>query len=314
MILNNIYVNCGGGLYAYKSKKEAMDFFEDCILASEGSERDRYTEIYFSIKENLNTSKRCFSDGSDWVYTSNIDPDSLNLSEEKLLQKNFDITKEDLHFFKADRYLSSKGHHKLYDVSKYKDIQEIYDNRIKDSLDEKRTYYIMKKECIVCIDDESSNNEYWVEEFSIKDYEYADKWLNEEIEYEDYLKIKNESMKKDIGIFNGEKLYLTVGRYRNNNSLYLGLITDEGESYSDITVNISDKKIKYNIAYLTKDMSKELKDFLREKELISEPILFMKHNLGEYEMVYVDLNKVKEYDPKGYKDSLEQNKNNDIEM
>lgn len=314
MILNNIYVNCGGSLYVYKSKKETMDFFEDCILASEGSERDRYTEIYFSVKENLNTSKRCFSDGSDWVYTSNINPDSLDLNEEKLLQKNFDITKEDLHSFKADRYLSSKGHHKLYDVSKYNDIQEIYDNRIKDSVDEKRTYYIMKKEFIFCIDDESSNNEYWVEEFPIKDYEYADKWLNEEIEYEDYLKIKNESMKKDIGIFNGEKLYLTVGRYRNNNSMYLGLITDEGESYSDITVNISDKKINDNIAYLTNDMSKELKDFLREKELISEPILFMKHNLGEYEMVYVDLNKVKEYDSKGYKDSLEQNKNNDIEM
>ena len=76
--MNNIYINCGGSLYKYKSKKEAMDFFEDCIYGSEGSERERYTDIYFSLKENLKSNKRCFSDGTKYVYTSDIEPEELN--------------------------------------------------------------------------------------------------------------------------------------------------------------------------------------------------------------------------------------------
>ena len=40
--MNKIFVNCGGSLYQYDSKKDVMDFFEDCIYGSEGSERESY--------------------------------------------------------------------------------------------------------------------------------------------------------------------------------------------------------------------------------------------------------------------------------
>lgn len=303
--MNNIYVNCGGSLDVYKSKKAVMDFFEDCILSSEGSERDRYTEIYFSVKENLNTSKRCFTDGSDYVSRGNINPEDLDEKEIELLKKNYNVTENDLYRFRADKYLESK-HKRIYDfdLKKYDSLDDLYDNYI--SKRDEKTFYILNDDTITCIDTNTTGSaKYWAEDFAIKDYHYANKWLNGEIEIEDYLEyLKNNNPKKEIGIYNEEKLYLTVGRYRNNNSLYLGLENGLGESYSDITINISDNKISDNIAYLTNDMSKELKDFLRKKKLISEPVLFMTHNLGEYEMVYVDLNKVKEYDSEGYNNSL----------
>ncbi len=313
MTLNNIYVNCGGSLDVYKSKKEVMDFFEDCIMASEGSERDRYTEIYFSVKENLNTNKRCFTDCSDYVTRGNINPDDLDDKEIMLLQKNYNVTKDDLYRFRADRILGVK-HKRIYDfdLKNYNSIDELYENYI--SKKNEKTFYIIGKNMITCIDANAKEpDKYWAEEFCMKDYDYANKWLNGDIEYEDYPDyLKNNNLKKELGVFNGEKLYLTVGRYRNNNTLYLGLNTDKGESYSDITINLSERKLSDNIAYLTNDMSNELKAFVKNKGIISEPLSFVVHNLGEYEVVYVNLDKVKEYDPKGYKDSLEQD--NDIEI
>ncbi len=311
--MNNIYVNCGGSLDVYKSKKEVMDFFEDCIMSSEGAERDRYTEIYFSVKENLNTNKRCFTDYSDYVTRGNINPDDLDDKEIMLLQKNYNVTKDDLYRFRADRILEAK-HKRIYDfdLKNYNSIDGLYENYISNK--NEKTFYIIGKNMITCIDANAKEpDKYWAEEFSMKDYDYANKWLNGDIEYEDYLDyLKNNNSKKELGVFNEEKLYLTVGRYRNNNTLYLGLNTDKGESYSDITINLSERKLSDNIAYLTNDMSNELKAFVKNKGIISEPLSFVVHNLGEYEVVYVNLDKVKEYDPKGYKDSLEQD--NDIEI
>ncbi|MDO5556925.1 MAG: hypothetical protein Q4G05_01590 [Clostridia bacterium] len=94
--MSKIYVNCGGSLDVYNSKQEALDFFEECILMSEGSERERYTVIYFSIKGNLNSNKRCFTDGTDHIYTSNIDPDNIDSQDEKLLKCNYEIDKNKL--------------------------------------------------------------------------------------------------------------------------------------------------------------------------------------------------------------------------
>lgn len=312
--MNKIFVNCGGSLDVYKSKSEVMDFFEDCIYSSEGAERDRYVNIYFSVKDNLNTSKRCFTDGSDFVISGNVNPEELNEEELKLLYKNYDVTEDELYKFRADKVLGL-NHKKIsnYELQKYNSLDDIYLSYISKCSD--KTLYILGNDKITCIDANAKEpDKYWTEEFFIRDYEYANKWLNGEIEIDDYHEyLKEENKIKEIGVFDGNKLYLTVGRYRNNNSMYLGLDKKDGENYCDITINISDKKINDNIAYLSNDMSKELKDFLREKKLISEPILFMKHNYGEYEMVYVDLDKVKEYNLKDYEDSLK-NEEKDIEM
>lgn len=41
---------CYGQQRVWPSRKAAMDFFEEGILSSEGSEQERYVTIYFKLK------------------------------------------------------------------------------------------------------------------------------------------------------------------------------------------------------------------------------------------------------------------------
>jgi hypothetical protein len=45
-----IYTSCYSTLNVWTSRKDAMDFYEECLYGSEGSERERYTNIYFDLK------------------------------------------------------------------------------------------------------------------------------------------------------------------------------------------------------------------------------------------------------------------------
>lgn len=188
--MDKIYVNCGGKLEVFQSKKEVMDFYEECIMMCEGSERERYTNIYFSVKNNLTTDKRCFTDGTNHIFDSNIDPDEINTKEESLLKQYYDINKNDLLYFKANNYLAQKNN-RIYQstVDRYSNTDELYENYITKS--NEVSFYIMEKDKIICIDATAcSPDNYWVEEFDLKDYVYADKWLGQEIEYNDYLEFK----------------------------------------------------------------------------------------------------------------------------
>lgn len=193
--MDKIFVNCGGSLYQHDSKKDAMDFYEDCIYGSEGSERDRYTTIYFSLKEHLKDSKRCFSDGTSHVYDSNIDPDEIDSLDEDILKTHFDISKDDLLKFKANRFLAP-NHSRIYDrtMERYDDFDELYDDYLSKQKD--NYFYLLKDNKIICFDTTAGDSDkYWCEEFPMKDFEYANKWLNGEIEYGDYLnQIKDSNM------------------------------------------------------------------------------------------------------------------------
>lgn len=185
--MNKIFVNCGGSLYQYDSKEEVMNFFEDCISGSEGSERERYTNIYFSVKEHLNDNKRCFTDGTSYIYDSDIDPNEIDSLDESLLKTNFKVTKEDLLLFKANRCLAI-NHSRIYPrtMERYNNFEELYDDYLSKSKD--RYFYLFENDKIICFDTTASGSgKYWCEEFKLEDYEYANKWLNNEIEYEDYL-------------------------------------------------------------------------------------------------------------------------------
>lgn len=187
--MDKVYINCSGRLTTYNSKEEAMNFYEDCIRMSEGAEQTRYVKIYFSVKDNLNTNRRCFTDGTSYVYDSDIEPDGIELKELWLLNKYYNITKNDLLFFKADRYLR-QSHNKISGDN----INEIYtDYIIKHG---GSSFYFRDNNKIVCIDSTAKFlDNYWVEEFDLQDYEYADKWLKHEIKYEDYLEFKNDTKK-----------------------------------------------------------------------------------------------------------------------
>ena len=45
---------CYGKADHWKSRKEAIEFFLDCMRNSEGAERDRYTSIYFDLLDGKN--------------------------------------------------------------------------------------------------------------------------------------------------------------------------------------------------------------------------------------------------------------------
>ena len=192
--MSKIFVNCGGQLDVFNDKKEVMDFYEDCILMSEGSERERYTNIYFEVKTHLKDDQICFTDGTDRVYMSKIDPDDITTNEERQLRECFGIDKTDLLKLKIMNELSEHSYIYPSILKRYEDNDDLYEDYLSKSKD--YSFYFFDNDRIVCIDTLGITNDdkYFIEEFPLEDYKYADKWLKKEIEYTDYLEEKNQDM------------------------------------------------------------------------------------------------------------------------
>ena len=123
-------------------------------------------------------------------------------------------------------------------------------------------------------------------------------------------------MKKSIGKFKGDNLYLTIASYQNNNRIYIGVETED-ELYADVTINLSDMYLLNNdYIFVNDDMSKDLRNFLEEKNIIGETFTTIQYNMGRYDMAKVDFNVLKEYDPKGFKEYEKYNEsvNKDMEV
>ncbi len=106
-------------------------------------------------------------------------------------------------------------------------------------------------------------------------------------------------MKEKIGTYDNQDMYLQVCNYTNNKRLYMGLVTEE-EPYSDITINLPDVGISEGYVYLSNDIDDNLKQFLIDNKVISDTIVYMKYNYGEYRMVKWNKDTVKRLDPNGY--------------
>ena len=101
--------------------------------------------------------------------------------------------------------------------------------------------------------------------------------------------------------FNGKKLFLEVSEYINNGNLGILAYTEE-DLYGDITINLSGFSVDRGEGFinaLTKDSGLE-KKLIREG-IIKEVITTVKYNMGHYDLVEFNLEKLKEYDPKGVK-------------
>lgn len=121
-------------------------------------------------------------------------------------------------------------------------------------------------------------------------------------------------MKKPIGVYNDENLYLTISSYSDNGRIYLGLETED-ELYADITINLSDRLIEDdNCIFISGHVDNDLQDFLIEKEIIEEPYNVMQYNMGKYNCSRVNFEKIKEYDPEGFEDFEKKLKNDEIEL
>ena len=120
-------------------------------------------------------------------------------------------------------------------------------------------------------------------------------------------------IKKSIGKYNNEDLYLQIASYQNNKRIYLAVETEE-ELYADITINLSDMLIPDDdYIFVNSDMTTELRNFLEKKKIIGDTIETYQYNMGRYDMVEVDFDLLKEYDPEGFNE-FSKSKEDDMEL
>lgn len=98
--------------------------------------------------------------------------------------------------------------------------------------------------------------------------------------------------------FNGKKLYLQVSKYMNGNLAILS--NTEEEPYGHITINLSGFSVDGNEGFINSiTKSSGLEKQLIKEGIIKEVITNVKYNMGNYDMVVFDIEKLKEYDPIG---------------
>lgn len=98
-------------------------------------------------------------------------------------------------------------------------------------------------------------------------------------------------------------LYLNVGSYASNGRLAVTCKTKE-ESFCDITINLPDGFCSFIDEAFIDSMCKDcgLYQELIDKGIIKEVIRKnVTYNMGHYDLVRFDLDKLKGYDPNGYK-------------
>ncbi len=95
---------------------------------------------------------------------------------------------------------------------------------------------------------------------------------------------------------------LHVADYALGNGLYIGMTSyseDGPEPFADMTVNLPGYSLEPNEAFISGDMSGDLLNFIIENKL-GEVLPFEgKSGYGKYKAVAFDLEKLKEFDPKG---------------
>jgi len=98
-----------------------------------------------------------------------------------------------------------------------------------------------------------------------------------------------------------EKYYLQVGSYYNSNRLAITVCKDNDEYVEDITVNQPLVELKDdNQILLSNHISNGVKYLLLDRGIISKTLEIKEYGNIKYQVVNVDLEKLKEYDLKNY--------------
>lgn len=106
--------------------------------------------------------------------------------------------------------------------------------------------------------------------------------------------------------FNEYDLYFSIGTYSSNNKLAVSCYTKD-ELFSVITINLPNTTSKYIDEAFIDPINKDvgLYQVLIDKGIIKEVIKEnVPYNMGHYDLVRFDLDKLKEYDSKGYQEFL----------
>lgn len=109
--------------------------------------------------------------------------------------------------------------------------------------------------------------------------------------------------------FKNKKLYLKVEQYGFSGNIAL-LAYTKNDLYGDITTNLNGYSLDEDEGFInsiTKDSGLEKK--LMDEGIIKEVITTINHNMGKYDLVVFDFEKLKEYDPEGiqkYNEEIEE--------
>lgn len=111
--------------------------------------------------------------------------------------------------------------------------------------------------------------------------------------------------------------YLNIGRYMNNNRLYLGLSTADS-SFTDITINLPDcSLIDDSTIFVNGDLSNEIKNQLKQYGILSNFLYSVNYNMGNYDCYSVNLEKLNYYNKKEFEEAglkLEKEKNKECNI
>lgn len=103
-----------------------------------------------------------------------------------------------------------------------------------------------------------------------------------------------------------ERYYLQVGSYYNSNRLAITVCKDNDEYVEDITVNQPLVELKDdNQILLSNHISNGVKYLLLDRGIISKTLEIKEYGNIKYQVVNVDLEKLKEYDMEGVESFLE---------
>lgn len=99
-----------------------------------------------------------------------------------------------------------------------------------------------------------------------------------------------------------DNFYLMVSSYRDNKRLFLGIETDK-DFWDDITINLPDvDSYLENAVFINSSLSKDTMNQLKKAGIIEDYIYTQPYNMGSYDCCLVNFEKIKEYDPKGFKE------------
>lgn len=96
--------------------------------------------------------------------------------------------------------------------------------------------------------------------------------------------------------------YLRIDRYRSNDRLYLRLETKDS-LFTDITINLAGFSLfDEDTIFVNGNMTNEVKKQLKEYGILSNHLYSVKYNMGNYDCYSINLDKLKYYDPQGFKE------------
>lgn len=118
-------------------------------------------------------------------------------------------------------------------------------------------------------------------------------------------------MRKVFDIYNDNNYYIDIATYTNNNRLYLGISDNLDNLIEDISINLPELKLKDNEIFLNDDLDEDIKRKLIEDGVIDGIYGYEQYNMGRYMKVSLNLDKLKEFDEKGFDEHF--NKLNEME-